>query len=238
MSNADEDLPEKFAKLDPSHRPDSDDGQPAAQAPRNPLRRLYDWVLHWADTRYASPALMIVAFCESSFLPIPPDFLLIAMAIAKRVRALRYALITTVGSILGAALGYLIGHGLWEVSQDFFYRFIFTPETFEMVAGKYQEHGVWVVFIAAFTPLPYIACTISAGVCDINFPLFIAVSIVGRSMRYFLIAGLIRIWGGAIRGFVEKYFNLLTVAFTIVLIAGFAVVQYKQAIMTFLRGLF
>jgi len=215
-----------------------DEKERAAQSRRNPLRRLYDWVLHWAKTPYASPALFIVAFAESSFFPIPPDFLLIAMAIARRMRALRYALITTTGSILGAMLGYTIGWGLWGVTQDFFYRFIFTPETFKMVAEKYQQHGVWVVFIAAFTPLPYIACTISAGVCGINFPLFVIVSIIGRLMRYCLIAGLIRIFGDTIRGFIEKYFNLLTVAFTILLIAAFVVVKYKQEMLTFVRGFF
>jgi len=204
----------------------------------NIIRRLYDWVLHWAETPYGPWALFLLAFAESSFFPIPPDVLLIALAISIPAKSFRYALICCAGSLLGGLAGYGIGAGLWAAVHDLFIPYLFGQDTFDRAVRLYEQYDFWVVFAAAFTPIPYKVITITAGVCRINLPMFMIASVVGRAARFFLVAGLIRIFGKPIRNFVEKYFNLVTVLFTILLIGGFAVIRYWSAIVAFLKSLF
>jgi len=228
------------------------EGTVAVGKRRNVLRRLYDWVLHWAETPYGPWALFLLAFAESSFFPIPPDVLLIALAIAIPARSFRYALIATVGSLLGGMAGYGIGWGLWEALGDYpaavaavptitggggLFKYVpgFTPEVFNLVRSKYGQHAVETVFAAAFTPIPYKVITITAGVCKINFLLFVLASTVGRAGRFFLVAGLIRLFGERIRSFIEKYFNLLSILFGILLVGGFAVIRYWESIAKLFR---
>jgi membrane protein YqaA with SNARE-associated domain len=192
------------------------------------VRRLYDWVLHWADTPYGAPALFLLAFVESSVFPVPPDVLLITLSIALPRRAWFYALLCSVGSVLGGMLGYLLGWGFWSLLDDFFFSYVpgFTPELFARVQELYASHDFWVVFTAGFTPIPYKVITIAAGVFLINFPVFVLASAIGRSARFFLVAGLIRRFGPEIRAFVDRYFNLLSIVFMVLLIGGFLVVKY------------
>jgi len=192
------------------------------------VRRLYDWVLHWAETPYGVPALFLLALAESSFFPVPPDVLLIALCIAIPARSFRYALISSVGSVLGGVAGYAIGIGLWEVLSGFFFQYVpgFTEQVFAQVQQLFADYDFWVVFAAGFTPIPYKVFTIGAGVFEINFPVFVLASIVGRSMRFFLVAGLIYRYGSAMRNFIEKYFNTLTLIFMILLIGGILLVKY------------
>lgn len=197
-------------------------------APPRPhvIRRLYDWVLHWAETPYGVWALFLLAFAESSFFPVPPDVLLIALALSIPARSFRYALICSAGSVLGGMFGYLIGLGLWDALDTLFIPHLFSQATFDHVKELYAQHDFWIVFIAAFTPIPYKVITISAGVCQINIGAFLIASIIGRSARFFLVAALIRLFGAHIRNFIEKYFNWVTIAFTVLLIAGFVLVRY------------
>jgi len=192
------------------------------------VRRLYDWVLHWAETPYGVPALFLLAFAESSFFPVPPDVLLIALCIAIPARSFRYALVSSVGSVLGGVAGYAIGIGLWEVLSGFFFQYVpgFTEQVFTQVQQLFADYDFWVVFAAGFTPIPYKVFTIGAGVFEINFPVFVLASIVGRSMRFFLVAGLIYRYGSAMRNFIEKYFNTLTLIFMVLLIGGILLVKY------------
>lgn len=192
------------------------------------IRRLYDWVLHWAETPYGAPALFLLAFVESSVFPVPPDVLLIALCITLPRRAWYYALLCSVGSLLGGMLGYLLGWGFWSLLDDFFFSYVpgFTPDLFARVQALYAEHDFWVVFAAGFTPIPYKVITIAAGVFLINFPIFVLASLIGRSARFFLVAGLIRRFGPGIRSFVDRYFNLLSMLFLILLVGGFLVVKY------------
>jgi len=232
------------------------DPAPAAAAKRpHVLRRLYNWVLHWAETPYGAWALFLLAFAESSFFPIPPDVLLIALAIAVPLRSFRYAAIAALGSVLGGVAGYGIGWGFWSAlgapsdafsleqgitGGAFLFRYIpgFTPEVFAKVRAAYEAHAGLTVFTAAFTPIPYKVITIAAGVCKINFVMFLVGSTVGRTMRFFLVATLIRIFGRSIREFIDKYFNILTVLFTILLIGGFAVIRYWEAVAAWVKSLF
>lgn len=194
------------------------------------VRSLYDWVLSWANTPYGAVALFLLAVAESSFFPIPPDVLLLALCVGKRTHAFRFALICTVGSVIGGAIGYAIGWGAWEALDQFFYAYVpgFSEEKFNMVGGLYEQYNFWVVFVAAFTPIPYKVITIAAGVFHISFPMFMIASIIGRAARFFLVAGLLYFFGEPIRGFIDRWFNLLVVVFTILLIGGFALLKYMH----------
>jgi len=192
------------------------------------FRRLYDWVLHWANTPYGAPALFLLAVAESSVFPVPPDVLLIALSISLPHRAWYYATICSLGSVIGGVIGYLLGWGFWSLLAEFFFTYVpgFTPQLFARVQALYAEHDFWVVFAAGFTPIPYKVITIAAGVFLINFPVFVLASLIGRSARFFLVAGLIRRYGPGIRSFVDRYFNLLSLLFLILLLGGFLVLKY------------
>lgn len=192
------------------------------------IRRLYDWVLHWAHTPYGTPALAGLALAESSFFPIPPDPLLMALAMSRPERSLWYAAVCSACSVAGGLLGYLIGWQLWHLVSDFFFANIpgFTHEVFNLVAQKYNDNAFLAIFTAAFTPIPYKVFTIAAGVFTINFAEFVAASIVGRSMRFFLVAGLIRVFGAAIKEKIDRYFDWFALGFTVLLILGFVVIKY------------
>lgn len=192
------------------------------------IRRLYDWVLHWAATPYGTLALFCLAFAESSFFPIPPDVLLLALCIATPRLSFRYALLTAIGSVLGGMLGYGIGHGLWGAVSDYFFRYVpgFTEAVFAKVQVLFATYDFWTVFTAGFTPIPYKVITIGAGVFEINFIVFVFASIIGRSLRFFLVAALIYRYGPTVRDFIEKYFNLLSLIFMGLLIGGFLVIKY------------
>jgi len=198
------------------------------------MRRLYDWVLHWAHTPYGTPALFLLALAESSVFPVPPDVLLITLAVSVPARAFKYAFICSVGSVLGGILGYFIGYLLWYGADGsfssfarFFFNYIpgFTIGVFDLVQGKYNENAFLAVFTAGFTPIPYKVFTIAGGVCKINFFEFIIASLVGRSMRFFLVAGIIWKFGEPITRWIDKYFNKLALLFTVLLIAGFIVIK-------------
>lgn len=190
------------------------------------IRRLYDWVLSWADTRYGVPALGAVAFMESSFFPIPPDPLLMALSLGKPERSFRYAVVCSVMSVLGGIVGYLIGWGIWELVSDYFFTYLFSQETFLYVSGKYEQNAFLAILGAAFTPIPYKVFTISAGVFKISLLVLIAASVIGRSARFFIEAGLIFFYGARIKSFIDKYFNLLATLFFILLVLGFLAVKY------------
>ncbi len=199
------------------------------------IRKIYDWVLHWAETPYGPVALFLLAFAESSFFPVPPDALLIALVLGARKKAFRLAANCTTASVLGALLGFGIGYFAWwnnpgEFSDiaNFFFANIpgFTEELFYNVKDMYDEYNFWIVFTAGFTPIPYKVFTISAGAFDINLPLFILASVVSRGARFFLVAGLIWKFGEQIKAFIDKYFDWLAIAFTVLLIGGFVVINY------------
>ncbi|RPH99825.1 MAG: DedA family protein [Calditrichaeota bacterium] len=199
------------------------------------IRRLYDWVLHWADSPYGAIALFALSFAEASFFPIPPDVLLIALVLGKQNKAFRFALICTVASVLGASFGYGIGFRLWWSEPgvfsgiaDWFFRHIpgFSHEIFYSVKRLYEKWNFWVVFTAGFTPIPFKVFTITAGSFNVSFPMMILASIISRAARFYLVAGMIWKWGEPIKGFIDKYFNWLALAFTVLLVGGFAVIKY------------
>lgn len=188
-------------------------------------RHLYNWVIHFADTKHGPTALFLLSFAESSFFPIPPDVLLAPLTLGAPKKWFRFALACSIASVLGGILGYGIGMFLWDQVGQWFFDHLghlkFTPENFQKFQEKYDEYGFWVVFTCGFTPLPYKVCTISAGVANISFLGFMIASAVSRSARFFLVAGLFGWKGEAIRPFVEKYFNWLSLLFVLLLVGGF-----------------
>ncbi len=199
------------------------------------IRNLYDWVLKWAESPYGALALFIIAFTESIFFPIPPDVLLIALVLGSRAKAFRFALICTIGSVTGAMVGFYIGSAIWLDGTNqftpfamFFFNNVpgFTVELYENIKQLYNEWDFWLVFAAGFTPIPYKVFTVTSGVFDVNFVLFVLASFISRGARFFLVAWLIWKFGPTIKQFIDKYFNLLAILFTILLIGGFILIKY------------
>jgi len=190
------------------------------------LRRLYNWTLSWANTKYGIIALFAIAFAESSFFPIPPDILLIALCLSLPTRAFWYALICSIGSILGGMFGYIIGFMLYDAIGARIISALGYQAYFETVGQLFAENAFLAILGAAFTPIPYKVFTIAAGFWKINLITFISASLIGRSARFFLVAGLIYYFGERIRSFIDKYFNILTIVFFVLLILGFVVIKY------------
>ena len=168
----------------------------------------------------------ILAFSESSFFPIPPDVLLIALAVGKPEKALKFAAICTAGSVLGGMLGYLIGWQFMAAVGERIVAFYGLTEKVDYIEMLYNQYDAWAVGIAGFTPIPYKVFTIAAGAFKINFLVFIIASAVSRSARFFLVGGLIHFFGPGIQAFIDKYFNLLAVVFTILLVGSFFLLKY------------
>ena len=190
------------------------------------LKRLYDWVTHWAFTPFGPIALFVLAFAESSFFPIPPDVLLIALALGFPARAFRFAGICTVGSVLGGMLGYAIGLMFFSVVGEPILRFYGYTDQFASVQSLYERYDVWFVGAAGFSPIPYKVFTIAAGAFDMDLPRFVVASALSRGARFFLVSALIFRFGSPIKTIIDKYFNLLTILFIILLVLGFIVVKF------------
>lgn len=299
----------------------SADHQPAPASSPTPVtwwhfhRRLYNWVLHWADTPYGTPALATLSFAESSFFPIPPDVLLMALGISRPRRSFYYALVCSAASVLGGLFGYFIGYALWNpvgapilkslrlltpasqevlvrgvegrsvvvsapqgitlhaskwsewlglaepalggdeavmrVHRDLLHRdratttppigersyevqqttaplaagepaYLMT-DTYHQARALYEKYDFWIVFAAAFTPIPYKVFTILSGLMQMQLLPFLVASSVGRSMRFFLVGGLIFAFGKPVRSFIDRYFNLISLLFFVLLIGFFAI---------------
>lgn len=190
------------------------------------IKKLYGWVLRWADTPYAAPALFLLAFSESSFFPVPPDVLLITLALSIPKKSFRYAFICTAGSVIGGILGYYIGQYGYEVIGKPIVEFYHGQQIMAGIKTKYDLYGFWGILIAAITPIPYKIFTIASGVFDFNFIGFVSASVIGRAFRFFIVAGLIWKFGPSIKNFIDKYFNLLTFVFFGLLILGFIILKY------------
>ncbi|WP_417769324.1 YqaA family protein [Stappia sp.] len=190
------------------------------------LRRLYDWTMSLASGPRAPVALGAVSFAESSFFPIPPDILLIPMVIARRARAFSYALLCTVTSVLGGALGYAIGALLFvQLARPIlgFYGYL---DKFEAFSANFNEYGAWIVFIAGITPFPYKVITIASGATDLNLLVFMVASVLARGLRFFAVAGLLYLFGPPIRHFIEQRLGLVFTVFVVGLVGGFIAIRY------------
>lgn len=196
----------------------------------NIVKRLYLWVLGWADTPYGTPVLALISFAESSFFPIPPDVLQIALSVSKPRRSFYYAAVSATASVLGGILGWYIGYALWSSIGDYFFQYVpgFSPKNFDLVSKAYGENAFLAILAAAFTPIPYKVFTIAAGVFHEAVPLrtLIAASIVGRSGRFFLVATCIYFFGARAKTILEKHFEWLTLALFALVVLGFLAIRF------------
>lgn len=181
------------------------------------LHGLLDWVESLAEGPSGPAALFLLAFAESSFFPIPPDVLLIALCLGDPGRSLYFALLCTVGSVIGGMAGY--GLGYWG-GRPLLARW-FAAARVERVKAYYDRYNAWATGIAGLTPLPYKLFTVSGGAFAVDFRVFVVASILARGARFLAVAGLIYLWGEPAKLFIEKYLNLLTVVFVVLLVGGF-----------------
>lgn len=196
------------------------------KAPLRWFRKMYGWTIHWSKKKEAPYALFGIAFMESSFFPIPPDVLLIAMTLAERKKWFVYAAICTLGSVCGAFLGYFIGWGLFETVGKFIVSTYHLEEVIQIVGTKYEENAFLTIFTAAFTPIPYKAITITAGLFKISLGILFVASVIGRAGRFFLVAGALRVFGKKIEDSIEKYFDIFSLVLVALLILGILALKY------------
>ena len=189
------------------------------------VRRLYDWCLKWADTPYGVPMLFAIAFAEASFFPIPPDVLLLALCFAAPKKSFKFATWCLAGSVIGGMFGYYIGFAMWAKVSHLFIDRLFSQAAFDKAVRLYNDNAFKVIVLKGFTPIPFKLVTISAGVAHIPFGLFVAASVVCRSMRFFLVSGLIYRYGIRIRPFVEKYLSWLMLGIFVLVVGGFVVLK-------------
>ena len=202
-------------------------------------RRAYDWTLAWAYRPSASAALFAISFFESIIFPVPPDVLLIPLVLGNRRKWVRYASLCSLASVLGAVAAYLIGWLAWAQIDTYAYGWFgwagLTPKNFALVTKWFEVWNFWIVFAAGFTPLPFKVFNIFAGMFGTSeqtvapvtfFVKFFIAATISRSARFFLVAGLMRIFGPKITPFIDKYFNWLALLFAALLIGGFVVIKY------------
>ena len=188
------------------------------------LRKLYDRVFDLARSRHATKALAVVSFAESSFFPIPPDVMLAPMVLARPDRAYFYAMVCTVASVLGALLGYAIGYFLEPVGLQML-ALLGKADTFEASKALFQQHGAWVILIKGLTPIPFKLITIASGIFQFNLALFLALCVVTRGARFFLVAFVLKRWGEPMLAVIEKRLALFTVLFVVLLVGAFFAVK-------------
>jgi membrane protein YqaA with SNARE-associated domain len=185
------------------------------------LRRLYAWVLALSEKPSAPWALAGVSFAESSFFPIPPDIMLVPMCLARPDRAFFYAGLCTLASVLGGLAGYAIGALLYDTIGRFLIELYGYGDKAEAFRAAYAEWGHWIILIKGVTPIPYKIVTITSGFAGYNLLWFTLLSIITRGARFFLVAGLLYLWGPPAREFIERRLELVAVVSLVIIVAGF-----------------
>ena len=182
---------------------------------------LYDRVLEWSRHRFAERYLAALSFAESSFFPIPVDVMLAPMCLADRPKAWRFAAVATVFSVLGGVAGYAIGMGAFEAIEPWLATSHYW-DAYQKSRGWFDDYGVWVIFIAGFSPIPYKVFTIAAGVAALNLPGFFLASLIGRGARFFLVSGLVVLGGDRLDTTLRKYVEGIGWAVAVLVAAGIA----------------
>ena len=190
------------------------------------LRKVYEWILNRSNHPKAPWFLALISFSESSFFPIPPDVILIPMVIANKMKAWWYAFVCTISSVLGGIVGYCIGLFFYTTIGITIINYYSLQDNFINFENLYNQYGIWIVLGAGFTPFPYKFITIASGVFHLNLLLFIVVSIIGRGMRFYIVATLLKIFGSVIKEYIDRYFNILSLLFFILLIGSFIFIKY------------
>lgn len=224
-------MTEPEARSTSSNEPETSTvAEPAGVAPgagerEGPIKRLYHWVLGWADRPGGPIALGGIALAESFIFPIPPDVLLIPLCLGQPKKAFRFAAICTAGSVLGGMLGYWLGSALFDSVGARIIELYDFADDYETLGRYYADNLVLTLGSAGFTPIPYKVFTIAAGGFSVSFGAFVAISAVSRGARFFLVAGLIRLFGERIRVFIDRYFNILSIVLVLAVIGGFLLMR-------------
>jgi len=175
-----------------------------------PVRRLYEWVLGWAETRYAGPAMAALAFSEAIFFPVPADLLLGALCLGRPRRGFHWATICTIFSILGGTAAMLLGLAIGEARVVGAMEAVGLGEKAALALETFRTYGFWAVAVAALTPVPYMVFSWLAGFAEMHWATFVAASLIFRSLRFYSVATVIYIFGPPAKRFIDKYFNLCT----------------------------
>ncbi len=202
-------------------------GQAEADVPQklSLLQRVYNRCMEWIQTPAGVWALFFIAVAESSFFPIPPDVFLIALCVGAPKKSFKFALICSLGSVIGGAIGYGLGLGFMDTVGQSILNLYGLQDKYALVQELYQQYDALAVGAAGFTPLPYKLFTITAGAFKIDFVTFMVVSLVARSARFFLVSALIYKFGAPVQYFINRYFNILTLVFLGLLIGGFILIK-------------
>lgn len=190
------------------------------------LHRLYARTLALAASPRAPWWLALIAIAEASFFPIPPDILLIPMALARPARAWRLAAVCTIGSVVGGALGYLIGYAVFDQLARPVIEFYGYGDRFAAFQAMYAQYGLWVILVKGLTPIPYKIVTIASGAAHFDFWVFMAASLATRGARFFLVAALIRLFGEQVRDFIERRLTLVTTGVALGVVGGFLLLRF------------
>lgn len=185
------------------------------------LRRLYDWTMAKAADKRAEWWLALFAFVEASFFPIPPHPLLGIMCLAEPKKAIRFAAIATLASVLGGLLGYAIGHFLYDTIGTQLLALLGLTESFPKAACYLREYGAEIIMIKGATPIPFKLLTITAGFISMPLLTFVLASVVSRSISFMIVGVLFRLFGAPIKAFIDKYLALATAGFVLVVVGGF-----------------
>ncbi|MGV6871139.1 YqaA family protein [Pseudochelatococcus sp. B33] len=190
------------------------------------FRRLYDWIISLAASPHAVWALAAVSFAESSFFPVPPDVLLLPMALSRPDRALFYAGVCTISSVLGGVAGYAIGALLYDSLGQWLIAAYGYGDNVEAFRQAYAQYGEWIILIKGVTPIPYKLVTITSGFAGYDIVWFTVLSLITRGLRFYLLAGLLHRYGNPIREIVERHFGLVIGVLAVFVVAGFAAVKF------------
>jgi membrane protein YqaA with SNARE-associated domain len=194
----------------------------------NFIKRLYAWVLSWSDSRYGVAALAVIAFAESSFFPIPPDVLLIGLCMGAPRRGLWFAAVCTAASVLGGVAGYFIGYAAEPLGRWIIFDLLHQGSAWATVERLYGENAFLSILTAAFTPIPYKVFTIAAGVFHeaVGLGTLVSASVLGRGGRFFLVAGAIFFFGPPVKRLLDRYLELFTVLFLVLLVGSFFAIKW------------
>lgn len=190
------------------------------------LRKTYNWIMEYASHPKAVWLLAGVSFAESSFFPLPPDPLYIAMIVSKREHAWRLAVICTIASVVGGVLGYYIGYGLYETLGSWIIQTYGLEEKFSSIQETYQDWAFWIIAGKGLTPIPYKLVTISSGVAKVSMATFLVASVIARGFRFFSVAALFYYSGPTLKEYIEENLGLVTTAGVVTLIGGFIIIKY------------
>ncbi len=189
------------------------------------LRRLYEWTMAKASHRHAQWWLAAFAFMEASFFPVPPHPLLGLMCLAEPKKGIRFAAIATAASVLGGLLGYAIGHFAFEAFGEALLRVLHLETSFPSAACYLRAYGAEIIVVKGATPIPFKLITITAGFIGMNLGVFLAASIVSRSISFMIVGVAFRLFGAPIKAVMDKHLGKVTIGFVALVIIGFAAIS-------------